>query len=113
MFVRIAMLTYTWTYLTHAFFWFSVLFYVVFLVSYQYYYNISYTFYGVTNEMAGRYIFWLLCLLVPSASGSLELAIRFVSTETDDWLINLSSLLCDRLYCITIYWNTYGLRVLI
>jgi len=82
MFLRAAMLTYTWTYITHICFWGSVLLYVLFLFTYQYYYSLSYDYYMVTNEMAGHPIFWWLCLLVPAISAVLELTVRMVSPAT-------------------------------
>jgi magnesium-transporting ATPase (P-type) len=78
MFLRAAMLTFTWTYITHICFWGSVALYVLFLFTYQYYYNISYNYYMVTSEMTSHPIFWLLCLVVPALSGIVELVIRMV-----------------------------------
>lgn len=84
MFLRAAMLTYTWTYVTHVCFWGSVAAYVLFLYTYQYYYKISYNYYMVTSEMTAHPIFWWLCLIVPATSAMLELTVRMVRVPPVD-----------------------------
>jgi len=81
MFYRIVILTYTWTYITHLCFWLSIVLYIGFLYSYQYYYTISYNFYGTTNEMAMSSTFWFLIFAVPAASVLLDFTIRFTKRE--------------------------------
>jgi len=89
MFYRIVILTYTWTYITHLCFWLSILLYVGFLYSYQYYYSISYNFYGTTNEMAISPTFWFLLLAVPIASVVLDLTIRFMKRELAPTIVDI------------------------
>ena len=76
MFARIALLTDTWTYLTHIGFWASVALFIMFYFTYEYYYGISYNFYGIVTEMVTQSVFWWLIFLVPTTSILVELTLR-------------------------------------
>jgi phospholipid-translocating P-type ATPase (flippase) len=89
MFYRILILTCTWTYITHLCFWLSIIVYIGFLYSYQYYYTVSYNFYGTTNEMAMSSTFWFLLLVVPSASVILDLTIRHWKREVTPTIVDI------------------------
>eukprot|EP01038_Epipyxis_sp_PR26KG_P006476 gene6476-8908_t len=82
MFVRCALSTYTWTWISHLCFWLSfVCCYVIFLVAYQYMYTVSYNFYGITNEMMSSSTFWCLAVLVPTIGFLVEMTINLVRRE--------------------------------
>ena len=81
MFVRIAMITYTWTSYTHFFFWTSIVAYGIFLLIYQSYLTFSYNLYGIAAEMAVLPVVWWLIVLVPTGSATMELAITLFKRE--------------------------------
>ena len=81
MFVRIAMITYTWTAYTHFFFWSSIVAYGVFLLIYQIVKEFSYNLFGVASEMAALPVVWWLIVLVPTGSATMELAITLFKRE--------------------------------
>jgi len=90
MFLRAAMLTYTWTYITHACFWGSILLYIFFVYFYQYMLSISYNFYGAADAMWSQPSFYWICLLVPSASLLVELAYRLAKRELFPSIVDIA-----------------------
>ena len=78
MLLRAAMMTYTWTYITHLCFWGSATLYLLFLYFYQKMLAVSYNFYGVADQMVAQPTFFWLLLLVPAGSLLLELTASLV-----------------------------------
>jgi magnesium-transporting ATPase (P-type) len=89
MFVRIAMITHTWTVWTHVFFWSSILAYVIFLLVYQSYIKFSYNLYGIAGEMANLPVVWWLIVLVPIGSGTMELGITLFKRELYPTIVDI------------------------
>lgn len=89
MFARIALLTDTWTYLTHLGFWLSVAFFIMFYFTYEYYYAISYNFYGIVTEMVVQPVFWWLIFLVPTTSILVELTLRTLLRELFPTIVDI------------------------
>jgi phospholipid-translocating P-type ATPase (flippase) len=81
MFLRVIMITNTWTVYTHLFLYISVVSYIIFLIVYQYLVTIAWDYYGVTTEMGSQPMFWWLLLVVPAISGMVELTVRITKRE--------------------------------
>lgn len=93
MFVRCALLTYTWTIWSVIFFFGSIGLFLTFIFSYEVettftlviYYLLQailyfYNFYGVASEMFSQSLFWLLILLVPVCCAVIEIGASAVCT---------------------------------
>lgn len=81
MFSRIAILTDTWTWITHLFFWGSIAIFLVFYFTYQYYITLSYNFYGIANQMFSEPTLYWVILVTMIGSALLDLTIRMVRRE--------------------------------
>jgi hypothetical protein len=90
MFVRAAMLTYTWTYITHICFWGSIALYVAFVYVYQYMLSVSYNFYGTADAMWTQPSFFWVIGLVPCCSLVVELAYRLFKREFRPSIVDIA-----------------------
>ena len=81
MFARIAILTDTWTWITHVFFWGSIIVFLIFYFTYQYYITISYNFYGIANQMFSEPTLYWVVLVTVVGSTLLDLSVRMVQKE--------------------------------
>ena len=74
-------ITTTWTWVSHLFFWLSILGYFIFVVGYNGLMALAPNFYGVTFAMMERGPFWFVVLLTLGACFAFDLALEHLRLE--------------------------------